>query len=140
MPTRAPTTHNVTNVYTNTRSHANANEHTCDLCNTTLPKDATLNQKQCSASSYSRSQYLPYQELSCLAPLVAPGASKPSKLLLQYPVELSIGVASLWCMPPSLELAFRGASASNTAFLAGLLCHGLARLPPLSDEGLVGVF
>ena len=84
-----------------------------------------MNQKQCSASSYSRSQYLPYQELSCLAPLVAPGASKPSKLLLQYPVELSIGVASLWCMPPSLELAFRGASASNTAFLAGLLCHRL---------------
>ena len=26
-------------------------------------------------------------------------------------------------MPPSLELAFRGISASNTAFLAGLLCH-----------------
>ena len=64
-----------------------------------------------------------YQELSCLGALVAPRASKPGKLLLQYPVELSIGVASL-CVPTSLELAFRGVSASNIPFLC-LLCHRL---------------
>ena len=66
---------------------------------------------------------------------MAPGASKPSKLLLQYPVEISIGVASLWCMPPSLELAFRGASASNTAFRAGLLCHRLLHCRERRDGG-----
>ena len=33
---------------------------------------------------------------------VAPGAPKPSKLLLQYPVELPLGVTSL-SLPPSLD-------------------------------------
>ena len=76
---------------------------------------------------------VPHQALACLRALVAPGASKPGKLLLQYPVELSIGVASL-CVPTSLELAFRGVSASNIPFLC-LLCHRLLHCRERRDGG-----
>ena len=48
--------------------------------------------------------------------LTVPGASEPSKLLLQYYVEPLLGVSSL-SLPPSRELALGGASASSSPSL-----------------------
>ena len=48
--------------------------------------------------------------------LTVPGASEPSKLLLQYYVEPLLGVSSL-SLPPSCELALGGASASSSPCL-----------------------
>merc|ERR1712129_397303 len=108
---------------TNTQTH---------IFNVTLPRTCDLpGAVQCSRVLLPGASTSP--GLACLRALVTPGASKPGKLLLQYPVELSIGVASL-CVPTSLELAFRGVSASNIPFLC-LLCHRLLHCRERRDGG-----
>ena len=54
--------------------------------------------------------------------LVAPGPSKPGKLLLQYSSHLSLGATSPF-LPLSPELALRGASASSSPSLRRRSLH-----------------